>query len=139
MSKAAGGTLGVRWTERDNYSASSLCEMTCLGGRISRLDARNNEALIVGGDLSRGWDSRGGQPWVFVLSLEAVSADKLYFGSGTRLTVLGKLGASGEGEGAPPCRNSQVRIAKASFCPVPRGCESKHAVLRCRHPTVGAR
>lgn len=94
---------------------------------------------MVGGDLSRGWEGRSGQHWVFVLSLEAVSTETLYFGSGTKLTVLGKLGTSDAGEGAPPSRDSQVRIAKASFCPVPRGCESKHSVLRCRHPTVGVR
>lgn len=61
------------------------------------MDAGNSEALMVGGDLSWGWDSRSRQHWVFVLSLEAVSANTQYFGSGTRLTVLGKLGARGEG------------------------------------------
>lgn len=70
---------------------------------------------MVGEHLSRSWDSRSGQHWVFVLSLEAVSADKLYFGSGTRLTVLGKLGAGGEGEGAPPCRDSQVKDSQGQF------------------------
>lgn len=54
---------------------------------------------MVDGDLSKGWDSRSRQPRVLVLSLEAVSTDTQYFGPGTRLTVLGKFGASdGVGE-----------------------------------------
>lgn len=137
--QTAGGTVGVRCSEQDSYSMSSGSEMTCQGRRISGMDAGNSEALMVGGDLSWGWDSRSGQHWVFVLSLEAVGANTQYFGSGTRLTVLGKLGARGEGEGAFPCRIPRLRIARASFCPVPIGCESKHLVFRCRHPTIGAR
>lgn len=49
---------------------------------------------MVARNRSQGWDSRSRKYWVFVLSLEAVSADTLYFGPGTRLTVLGKLRAS---------------------------------------------
>lgn len=90
--------MGIRYSEQDSYSASSWTELICQGKRISGLDAGTREALMVGGDLSQGWDSR--TAGVFVLSLEAVSTETLYFGSGTRLTVLGKLGASDEGEGA---------------------------------------
>lgn len=50
--------MGVRGTEQGSYSVSSWSELTCLGRRISGLDAGNTEALMVGGDLSPGWDSR---------------------------------------------------------------------------------
>lgn len=52
---------------------------------------------MINGALSKGWDSRSGQHRVLVLSLEAVSTDTQYFGPGTRLTVLGKFGASDGG------------------------------------------
>lgn len=61
------------------------------------MDAGIKRALVIDGALSKGWDSRSGQHRVLVLSLEAVSTDTQYFGPGTRLTVLGKFGASGGG------------------------------------------
>lgn len=63
------------------------------------MDSGIKRALVVDGALSKGWDSKSGQPRVLVLSLEAVSTDTLYFGPGTRLTVLGKCGASDGGGG----------------------------------------
>lgn len=105
--------MGARCSEQDSYSASSWSELTCQGQEdfwIGCWEQRSTQ-----GDLSRGWDRRSGQHWVFVLRLEAVSADKLDFGSGTRLTVLGKLGASDEGEGAFPCWESQVKDSQGQF------------------------
>lgn len=59
--RATGGSMGIRYSEQDSYSASSWTELICQGKRISGLDAGNREALMVGGDLSQGWDSRSRQ------------------------------------------------------------------------------
>ncbi|EGV93979.1 T-cell receptor beta-2 chain C region [Cricetulus griseus] len=72
--------------------------------------------LTVDGELSRGWDSRSGQHRVFALSLEAVSTETQYFGPGTKLTVLGKFGASdgGGGSGTSPYRGFPEDLSKVS-------------------------